>query len=195
VDIVLVVVGVVLTWVLAGQQWLRSRHDIAGISVTTWGAFAAVNSTWTLYGIVNTQWQLIISAGVAAAFNVALVVRLPHRVRTLAAIAAAVGAAGMLGVAVSWTAVVVAITVVSIGLRWPQIAVLVSGAPVTGVSLGAWVAGLVNSAAWAGIWIRAGEVALIASAVSITASTAVLVTLLLWRRHQARHATPSPAAG
>jgi hypothetical protein len=177
-------VGVGLAWVLAASQWWRARRDTSGVSAATWSLFLSVNLGWLAYAARVDAWHLAANASVAATFNVALLVRLPHRVRTVAAGVLAGVVFAVLGVA-SPALSVAAITVAALLLRWPQIVQLWRSDRATGVSLVAWGAGLANNVVWTALWFVRGDVAMSVSSVAITASTALLVALIVRRRQNA----------
>jgi uncharacterized protein with PQ loop repeat len=195
VDVVAGVVGVALSWGLAGSQWWRAGRSPAGISVLSWAVFLAVNATWLAYGIGVRNPYLAVNGLGAGVLNVALLRRIdPRPWRTCAAVVAAAVPTVAVGVAVGWAPVAWWCVVMAAWLRWPQLAELVRAPDVAGVSLASWVLAAFNNVAWIAVGLQRDDPWLVAANVVLGLSSLAVVGLCLWRRTGPEPVAPATAS-
>ena len=182
--------GATLGVTMVVPQILRTlRHpSLTGVSAASWGLTALACLTWLTYGIRTAQIPQIPGNVLLVSGAVTIVLLVPSAVsRPRRAVALALAAALLVGVALSLPARSVGYLAIGVGLvsAWPQVYDSVvgwrSGAE-SGVSIATWSLKVTSQVSWLTYALLAGDVP-VAIAASVALTTAVsLVSLEASRR-------------
>jgi hypothetical protein len=170
--------GVAMVWWIPQCVRVLSAGN-AGVSAATWASYAASGSIWVVWAAASAQWGIVV-VNTVEALGVLSVVAILRAWRQLVILGVFIGAAFLVAVAVSPTAVAIAGLCVTTGCRIPQIVSAVREPLIGGISWRSWMISAVGNGAWA-VWAASEGVwwffATTIAAVTMSVAVAFIVSI------------------